>query len=453
MAIDLTRANYINTNLAYACDAAALAAGKYDTASVQTNGLAFFNANFLHNKGDIAVTPVISIDKTNTYITCSASGTMGSTFGSLGNILSLQTSANTMVQRITAPSETAIVLNSKGSTSGSAAPGINGVVNQFVNTMSQNKSGSNLQALSIIPFGATVNIGSNNASWLTNPTNATDTALFPKNNPWEGCISAAYTGTTMAVDDPPSAKKWPIYHADTTYNLFGAGVKGDNDYTQSAVKITIQTNISQVNVGPNRSCGTMLYPLQITGANLTNYINGIQGTNGGGDLGDIGLLWGWNTISPRWSGFWSSNGNGGLDPQPYGVTVKSIVLFSDGTNSWNDLAGHAPATGDPNAYGTTIARSTAGNLGATSASFTGLCTNTNAETCINARIADLCTKIKAKGIQIFTIDYGTSNAATTKTYTDCATKPEWAFFPGDKNTLEDAFTTIANTLLSVQVVK
>ena len=129
------------------------------------------------------------------------------------------------------------------------------------------------------------------------------------------------------------------------------------------------------------------------------------------------------------------------------------MLFSDGNNSWDDLAGHAPATGDPNSYGATIARSTAGNLGATSASFTGLCTNTNAETCINARIADLCTKIKAKGIQIFTVDYGTSNAATTKTYTDCATKPEWAFFPGDSKTLADNFTTIANTLLSVQVVK
>ena len=453
MAIDITRANYVNTSLAYACDAAALAAGKYDTASVQTNGLKFFNANFLQNKGDISVTPTISIDSNNTYIICTAIGTMGSSFSGLGNILGLSTSANTIVQRVTAPSEIAVVLNSKGTTSGSAAPGMSGVLNQFVNNLSTNKSGANKLALSIVPFSATINIGTNNASWLTTPANATDTALFPKTDPWEGCVRTPYTGLTMGKDDPPSVTKWPIYHSDTTYNLFGVGLKGDNDYTQTAAKVTIKTNISGVNVGPNRSCGTPILPLQSAGTNLTNYINGIKATKGGGSLGDLGLLWGWNTLSPRWSGVWNSNGNTGLDPQPYGTTIKSIVLFSDGTNSWDDLAGFAPTTGDPNSYNADINRSTTGKLGATSPGFTGTCTNVNAETCINARIADLCTKIKANEIQIFTVDYGTSNAATTATYTNCATKPAWAFFPGDKKALEDAFTTITDTLLSIQVVK
>ncbi len=449
MSIDLTRQNYISTQMSMACDAAALAAGRYNLADVTTNGLKFFNANFLDNNNDVSVTPIISLDNTNTFISCSATGTMGSSFGSIGGVLSLNTKVNTTVQRVSAPSEIAIVLNSKGSTSGGTAPGIKGATNQFVNHLSNNKSGSNLLALSIIPYAATVNPGPSYTSWLTNPADATNTALFPNQNPWEGCVSAAYTGLAMATDDPPSVIKWPIYHADTTYNLVGAGIKGDNDYTQTVTKITVQTNVSGVNVGPNRSCSQFIYPLTPVGANLTNYINGIQATDGGGSLGDLGLLWGWNSISPKWSGLW----NGGVQPQPYGTTSKSIVMFSDGDSSWDDLAGYAPATGDPNSYGADINRSTSGKLGATSAGFTGTCSNVNAATCINARISDLCVKIKAKGIQIFTVNYGTSNAATTSTYTNCATKPEWAFFPTDKQALADSFAIIADALLALRVVK
>lgn len=449
MSIDLSRQSYINTQIAMACDAAALAAGKYNITDIQVNGLKFFNANFTQNQGDVSVTPVIAVDSTNTYITCTATGTMGSNFGTIGGVLSLDTNANTTVQRVTAPTEIAIVLNSKGSTSGGEAPGIKGATNQFVNRLSSNKSGNNSLSLSIVPYAATINIGATHASWLTTPADATNTALFPVQNPWEGCVSAAYTGLTMATDDPPSVIKWPIYHADTTYNLFGAGVKGDNDYTQTVTKITVKTNISGVDVGPNRSCSEAIYPLTPAGTNLTSYINGLKAVDGGGSLGDLGLLWGWNSISPRWAGYWG----GGGDPQPYGTTIKSIVMFSDGVSSWDDLAGYAPATGDPNSYGADISRSSSGKLGATSAGFTGTCTNINAATCINARISDLCVKIKAEGIQIFTINYGTSDAATTSTYTNCATKPEWAFFPTDRQALSDNFDTIADSLLSLQVVK
>jgi hypothetical protein len=442
MALELFRINYLQTHLALACDSGAIAAGRYDVDSYQTNGINFFNANFSQSRLGISVIPTFSLSNDKSTVTCSAKGTLPSMFSSLTNVYNLTTHVDTVARRQGGSSEVAIVMNSKGSAT--QVSGLTGVVNQFVNRLSKNTTSNNL-AISLVPYSATINIDPKNTSWLTNPS---DVSKFSKDQPWEGCVMATHTGLTMAQDDPPSVKKWPLYYAESTYNKFGAGVKADNDYTQTSAKTTIQNNISGVNVGPNRSCSTPIFPLSKNTGNLTSYINGIKATDGGGSFGDLGLLWGWNTLSPQWSGYWGGN----VQPQPYGQAVKSIVLFTDGVNAWDDLAGYPPSTGDPNSYGSDLTRSTAGLLGATSTNFTGICTNLNAANCINARISDLCVKIKEKGIQIFTVDYGTSDTATITTYTNCATKPEWAFFPTDKKALQSAFDTISDALNTVRII-
>lgn len=76
---------------------------------------------------------------------------------------------------------------------------------------------------------------------------------------------------------------------------------------------------------------------------LLSKIDGLALVDGGGAFGNLGLVWGWNTISPKWNGKWTTSA---IQPKPYSTTTeKSIVIVTDDENHWYDLSGYEP-TGD-----------------------------------------------------------------------------------------------------------
>lgn len=447
MAIELTRQAYIQTQLAYACDAGAMAAARYNTVDAQKNGLNFFNANFLpNNVGGISAVPVFTISSDTNFVSCSVKSSMPTYISPVAGILKINLDSITEVQRIVAPTEVSLVLDNTGSmASNSKIQGLITAANQLITTLYQGKTSDPRIATAIVPYVASVNVGNSHASWLTNPADAKDLTKFPAKAPWEGCVMAADTGLTLATDAPPSAtRKWPIYYVPSTSAISG---NSDNNYSISGGSITTK-NPPVKTVGPNRSCGLPIQPLTNLVAPLTALINKMVPVDGGGTFGDLGLGWGWNAISPKWAGLW-----GGVDPQAYGKVAKSIVIVTDGENQWfND--GASP-TGDPTAYATvydpkTLSRISYGTLGAPKA---GICKSPTCRSQIDERMLDLCAKIKATGTQIFTVTFRVSDALAIQNYRTCATKPEWAFQAGDNTQLLSNFKTIGEQLLNIRISK
>src|SRR3546814_14471550 len=61
IAVEVSRASYINTQLAYAADAAALAGARYNINDAQENAKKVFYANFLNGSQDVFVVPQVVV--------------------------------------------------------------------------------------------------------------------------------------------------------------------------------------------------------------------------------------------------------------------------------------------------------------------------------------------------------------------------------------------------------
>ncbi|OJX14162.1 MAG: hypothetical protein BGO77_04240 [Caedibacter sp. 37-49] len=434
IAIEVSRVSYINTQLAYAADAAALAAARYNINDAQANGQKIFYANFKNGTQDVFVTPQIVVSSDQKYVSVSVSGLMPTILGRFASILSLHVKAFSQVQRSFEGLELALVLDVTGSmASNNKISGLISAARNLIDVIYGPNNTKENMAVSIVPYVATVNIGPEHTSWLSDPTTLTK---FPKNVPWEGCVKAIDTGSVMDKDDAPSStRKWPVYFVESTLGKYGSN-KGDNDWEEKpAGSVNVVTPIPNVKIGPNRSCGPSIMPLTNNRDALKAKISTFKPTYGGGTFGNLGLVWGWNTISPKWNGKWGS-----INPQAYDKVTKYLLIMTDGENQWFDESGYQP-TGDPTAYG----RLQDNLLGTTTISQT--------RGKIDSRLLDLCTKIKATGIQIFTVTFQVSDSQAKNIYKQCASKPEWAFQAESSQQLYTFFTQIGEAVKKIIIVK
>jgi Flp pilus assembly protein TadG len=442
MALETTRVSYFDTELAYACDAGAIAGARYQPADATTNITKFFNANFTQGS-TTTVTPNITVSPDSTTVTVSANATMPTYLGSFAGITSMNVGSSSQVLRTFENAEVALVLDNTGSMSSNGKiAGLRNAAINLINTVFQNQDTSNTIAVSIVPYVAAVNIGTNHTNWLSDPATL---GFFPTSQQWAGCVGVVDTGSTPNDNDnpPSSSRKWPVYFAASTYGLFGVQ-PGNNDWRIVGNALQIVTPISGVTVGPNRSCGLPIQPLTNNRETLISLVSQMQPINGGGTIGNLGLVWGWNTISPKWTGQW-----GGIDPKPYNQIKKYIVIVTDGENQWYAEPGYVP-NGDPTAYGFSqpVPNLQAQGLLGTTSTNSGILTNA-----INARLIDLCSKINAAGIQLFTVTFQVSNSTAKQIYANCATKPEYAFQAESSQDLYNIFQNIGNITQSIRIVK
>ena len=78
--------------------------------------------------------------------------------------------------------------------------------------------------------------------------------------------------------------------------------------------------------GPNLGCGTPITPLTESRGTVEAGINAMRPWRRGGTTGNLGLVWGWRTISPTWRGLW---GDADL-PLDYGTDfMDKVVVHAD----------------------------------------------------------------------------------------------------------------------------
>lgn len=137
----------------------------------------------------------------------------------------------------------------------------------------------------------------------------------------------------------------------------------------------------------------------------------------GSTAGHIGTAWGWYLLSPDWASVFPSENQ----PEPYSASVdKSVVIMTDGDfNTSYKSGGATPWIIQANeSY---------------------------------AQFDALCSGMKAKGINVFTVGFALSNTRALAELKACASRPTNFFDAKTGNELSRAFKDIARQLTHLRV--
>ena len=246
---------------------------------------------------------------------------------------------------------------------------------------------------------------------------------------WKGCVEAR-TAPLDQDDTPPT---------NDPFNTFLYESNVDN------VWLPIDdTNGAQNNgTGPNLGCGPAITPLVTDKTTLTAAVAEMLPWHRGGTTGNLGLVWGWRTISPDWRGLWGDVNS----PVDYDTPLidKVVVILTDGQNQFYDWPNHGPTGTGPDGSDYTAY----GRLGEF-----GFATLNAARAEIDARFANICTQMKTFGIIIYTITFGSSpNSSTQDLYRDCASDPTFYYHAPNNTTLETSFQAIAEQLSNLRIAE
>ena len=213
---------------------------------------------------------------------------------------------------------------------------------------------------------------------------------------------------------------------------------------------------SGFSVGPNLLCDSRpITTLTNDSAAVKTQINALYAK---GDTNLVGgIMWGWRTISPNGpfnTQTTAATAIGNRNAKPYQNTtgstavtnVKYMILMTDGMNHWANIS----SSSDPNS-------SAYSNLGFYGNGRLGSTNVNNYRDLMDAKTLAACTNIKAKGIQLFTVGFSTSDSPIDDDgkalLQQCATNSNMSFIAPDGNTLIADFESIARQMSGLRLTQ
>jgi Flp pilus assembly protein TadG len=510
LAIDTGRGYMLRSKLSYAIDAAGLAGGRaFETDLREEDIMMFFEANFPpgYMNSELAPdNPIITINDVQNTITIEATATIPTYFMKIAGVPEMTVSARTVIQRELRGMELVLVMDNTGSMRGNGGmAAMKPAATDLIDILYGDRETVPQFWVGVVPYAANVNIGPQHDNWLTgyDPDDFAPTE-------WKGCVEAR-DFPRDSNDDPPDVELWRPYRWATTLNQFanpwhdpGAGsfsatnpatwgpyIPGDNEWNPDGPESALRLDNDywqNWGTGPNLGCGPAITPLVASKATVLAAIDEMAPWHRGGTMANLGLVWGWRVLSPRWRGWWDGDLPDEL-PLDYETPnmEKVVILLTDGNNEWYDWPGPDGATvpttassncgegsnvvplgglpGDNNAKGTSSS-STCGVLRSTypggdysaygrlSEGRLGTTNKTTAKAVLDDRMLDMCQTMKAQGIIIYTMTFGPSPSTSTKTlYETCATEPDMYFDAPTGTALQQAFVQIADELSALRIAE
>jgi Flp pilus assembly protein TadG len=446
LAVDTARGYSVEDRLQKALDSAALAAGRtLDTSNIESDARSFLDANFgdAAEITDLDVTP----SEDNSRITVTATAEVPTSFMSIFGEDTMTVRARTVVQRQTTGMELALVLDITGSMLEQNKIGsLKTAAHELINILYGDRETVPNLWVSVVPYIASVNVGTANLAFLASNDRARVTGSTSQFAPttWGGCVLARGSGRDR-TDDPPSTAAFSSYLYPDTGNVttvsnsfFWNDWKAPRNPAVSTTTATWSSGAAYwTGWGPNVGCPAAITPLVAQRTTVRNAINALKPWYKGGTVINEGLVWGWRSISPRWRNLWS----GGVTGMPLDYNTpnmrKVIVLLTDGDNQMPTYDGLWPY----NAY-------------AGSPSNLGQSTQSGAESELNRRTTTVCTNVKAQGITVYTITFGSVPSSTGQSLMrGCASRPEYYFHSPNGTALRTAFQMIGQQLSSLRIVE
>ena len=402
LAVDGGLAYSAQNKLQSAVDSAALAAVRVatdDDADVNADARMFFDVNYPADTLGGRVTRFSpDFDDESGEITIEAEVEIPTAFMRIAGLPTVTVAASTAAQRQENGIELAMVLDTTGSM-GFADPGggtkidaLKRAANTLLDTIYGEEETLDDVSVSVVPYTTAVNIGTNRTDLLT----GFDASSFGSAG-WRGCVEAR-DGTRDRDDTPPSTERFVAYQFPSS--------------------------------DPNFLCTeNTILPLTAEKSIVAGHINNLIAF--GGTINNIGLSWGWRTISPLWRGVFGGN-NAPVDYDDETID-KAIIFMTDGETALQGVA--------YSAYGRLNER----RLGTQN--------RNRAEDEIDRRMIESCNLAKAEGIQIFTIMFALNDAQVEQNFRTCATSADHFFDAPDGDALEAAFKDIAGQLTSLRLTQ
>jgi len=415
LAVDAGRLQLVQNKLSGALDAAGLAAGStVSTVNLTTEVNKYMTANFPNGYlGATLKTVSVTPNAYNSVFTLYATAEVPATFMGAFGFTSSLVRADSEITRTTSGLELVMVLDNTGSMAGTKLTSLKSAANKLVEILYSSNNGQPLW-IGLVPFAQGVNIGTTHSAM-------TDTTYTASKNwgktSWMGCVDERFSTGRDVTDDPPSVEKFNAYFWPSDSN---------NSWT-------VTTTGLSASKGPNKYCSATVTPMTNSKTTITSGINAMA-ANGNTHI-NVGSVWGWRMISPRWRGLWGGVMDSNSLPLAYNTKGmnKAVVIMTDGEN-----------TIDNTSHGAYWYLSN-GKLGTTNSSA--------ALTQLDTRLSKVCTSMKAQNIYVYTIMFGTTTTANQTLLKNCATQPDYFFPTVTDSELQSAFSAIGDSLANLRVSK
>ncbi|MBV8938885.1 MAG: pilus assembly protein [Alphaproteobacteria bacterium] len=404
VSVDAARTQMVQSKLNTATDAAGLAAGAtLDTKSASAEAIKFFNVNYpTAYLGSTVSGPVTSLSSDGTTITVTASAKVPTTLLRVVGMSTLTVNASSQITRSGGGLEVVMVLDNTGSMNdtvsagGTKLQGLKTAATDLVNILhGTNPPGARLW-IGLVPFSQTVNIGTGQPQWMDA---AYDATLNWHGSSWEGCVDARLKGEDV-TDDPPSTMPFQAY-------------------------------IFPSPGSPNLYCSVQVIPMT---ASKDTIINGINAMVAAGNTHiNLGAVWGWRMLSPRWRGVWGGEMNANALPLDYNTPnmSKALILMTDGLNTMDDFTHTAYWLLHDGRLGTTDQAAAIQTL--------------------DSRTLQVCNSLKSNGVIIYTIGFGNTGDVNPDLLKGCASQPSFFFLAPTNDQLAAAFHAIGDSLTNLRV--
>jgi Flp pilus assembly protein TadG len=432
---DAGRAYMVDNRLSKALDSAALAAGRVLFAgSGEAEARAFFNANYPDDYLDSTVTDfTFTVGPDQQFITVTAEADVATTFMRVLGRQTITVTSRSVVERQNRGAEIALVMDNTGSMrSGGKMDAMKAAGQDLVEIMFGDANELNHLYVSVVPYTATINIGPHNWDWLKPGDKFHDSPSPYAPTSWRGCVEARTVNDRDETDDPPSV-------AGFTSFLYEANAI-DNDWPD----IKEENYHQNEGTGPNLGCGPAITPLTNQKDTVEAAVAEMQPWHRGGTTSNLGLVWGWRTLSPRWQGLWEQETPAGF-PLAYDEELmdKVAIVLTDGVNQFYEWKDAAPGGSDDTAYGRLLDYMPSAS------------DEDDVVPTLNTKFAEVCEDMKAKGIILYTVTFGSSasDPDLQDLYRGCASNPANYYHAPDNATLREAFRSIGDKLSNLRIVE
>lgn len=392
--IDLGRLYAVRSRAQGALDAALLGAvATANTANVSTEAQQLFNANFPGTYMGTAASGVSVTQSGSTY-TASTRITVPSSIMQLFghdrttlNLTSMVTNGNAGIS-----TEIAMVLDN------SATVNVSSIIlasRSFINTLLRGRPSQPDIFVSVLPYDVAVNTGTaplTRLTWAQDPVQyllyggGGGRAYFANRNP-DIPPDANFVDVS---DEPPGAS--PTTRFRTPYGL-APGIFNNGD-------------------GVSRQISSMLFASNVR---TELFVALLRMRAGGRTRHNVGLMWGWFALSPRWTGRWDP-GKPNL-PFVAAPTRRKVIILVAGSRN--------------NVY-----------LGVNQPCGAGTCAVSDDDT----TFSQLCTAIRQQDIQVYTIGFGPPANYNAAQLSACSSGPGYAFSATNSTQLLAAYRSIIDRL-------
>ena len=385
LAFDAGRGYMLNARLSQAVDAAALAGGR--SLSIGSGGefkdiiKKYFKANLPDGyMGATVPEPTIKLNADGDRIEVTATATVPTTLMRVLGNKSMEIGARAVVHRAVKGLEVALVLDNAGSMAGDKMTNLKNSSKLLVDILYGDHDTVEDLYVSLVPFSGRSNVRGHVQVHPVDP---------PPPNSTYVCLDMR--DGVFAENDAP-----PITHPfDHFSNEPYTWENRPNDYKG---KVCPKARVTPL-IESRSAVKTAIDAMRAKGC--TRY--------------DIGTVWGWRNISPRWQGLWA--GSPGDLPLGYEEKEmeKAVIIMTDGANTPNCLNDEQTAEQTEQAF------------------------------------ARICADMKAKGIVIYTVTFKLNDTDTNNLFRDCASGEERYFKSPSNDALKKAFTIIANDLSTLRL--